>query len=727
MRVLTRNRPRVQSAEAYKAQESAAEQELAKGLERLAREEAGDSWRGNAALDDDFGRMSKEELHQWMLNHGFRLVPAPAPARLQAGARYRDPGQDEETDSQEDVAATEEGAQAGAEGGAGDVLHLGSDDDSAHGDADGERLCYAISLDQPDHDFDWAPYLPADWPTQEARDLWTQLQGIVTPKDLAGVAAHILGSQASFPEEWPEERKTRDLEPFWLAYQAALSAGVVQPKRLTHDIEHWLSRNIKGYPPPDPLDPLTPSASSTAPSHTAREEQAPSGSTRASSAAHALPLPAADDAPEQAESGAPPAQGDGLNVGDGAGKIGGMLSGFASSLKRGISGFSESLPELPDHVSPIKHDASQDPLLLRVDSAGEGDEVLPAATKHDTVGDDDRAAGGGAAETAVVSGDRYSEEMEEVASEEDQGVVSSADAVRSSQSGGKQGAQHDEEPKHPGVEEEQLLTVPASEGSNEAWAGEGQGADESSEAGGSSGTLGSASSRALDSSFSVPATASQKAGAASVINGAIQAATEPASEALTSPPPADDESKELAIEEPTEGGAHKDERAEEGKEEVAHATQEQVGGRQERDSMDAAAEMLEDLHVDSSTAAELADEEDALVAEPLRNEEAMGTTEVQETAEVEIPGQVYVKEDDTPPEVATLQQGQAEQGSGVQMQATEVTRAPEYVEAEDAEEYEQVREAVKKLQVSDEEQRARIERAWLRSLLQVLLFFLLFV
>jgi hypothetical protein len=48
-----------------------------------------------------------------------------------------------------------------------------------------------------------------------------------------------------------------------------------------------------------------------------------------------------------------------------------------------------------------------------------------------------------------------------------------------------------------------------------------------------------------------------------------------------------------------------------------------------------------------------------------------------------------------------------------------VPGAQDFQEAEDDEEYEQVKEAVTKLQLSDAEYRSRIERAWHRSLLQV--------
>ena len=69
------------------------------------------------------------------------------------------------------------------------------------------------------------------------------------------------------------------------------------------------------------------------------------------------------------------------------------------------------------------------------------------------------------------------------------------------------------------------------------------------------------------------------------------------------------------------------------------------------------------------------------------------------------------------------EQGEVEQvkGSGTQEADAEieVPGAQDFQEAEDDEEYEQVKEAVAKLQLSDAEYRSRIERAWHRSLLQV--------
>jgi hypothetical protein len=110
------------------------------------------------------------------------------------------------------------------------------------------------------------------------------------------------------------------------------------------------------------------------------------------------------------------------------------------------------------------------------------------------------------------------------------------------------------------------------------------------------------------------------------------------------------------------------------------------------------------------------DVEDTLVeAEPLEPEEAMGTEEVQETPE----GEVHDHGEDTVQEEGEVEQLRRSGTQEADAEQIEVPGAQDFQEAEDEEEYEQVKEAVKKLQLSDAEYRSRIQRAWHRSLLQV--------
>jgi len=721
----------VQRVQEYNAQESAAEQELGVGLEGLVASEAGDSWRGHQPIDYDFGRMSKEELDVWLEACGFKQVPAHLAARLAATARPCDPGDDDEADSDDE----EEGEEGADHSHVPLVLRAPSDQDGAH--AHREQLAYALSLEQPMQDVDWAPYLPADWPTQESHDTWTKLQGVATPKDLAPVAAHILGSRASFPEEWPEERRTGDLSPFWIAYEAALSAGVVERKHLSHVIEEWLSRNIKCYPAPDALLPSTSSATSL----TASLEQAAPARTGGWSAADLPPSPAAHHAPERGERDAAQAQDGALQVGRGSGKIGGMLSGLAGSLKRSIAGWSESdaLPVLPAHDL-----ASKDSLHLP--SQGLRVEPLPVATAagspamvdgfHDSSHGGHDSAVSTSGNAGGVAGLHCCEE-EQGAKEEDEVLLSSAETVRSL-------VDHDELQKlseqqfetadeEETVDEEEMAAVSEgqdayavqeAEEANQTWGEDMNDTQDPQEAGVPAGEP----ACALDSWLPAGGGACQEVAAAQVEDDASQALS------MSTPPPAEGGNvKELAVDEP--------------------AVALEDGEGQEQDLMVAATAMLENMRLapgqapqereevrdggnvgleGGSVGSDLAggqqgrllvtelhqlaqDVEDKLVeAEPLEPEEAMGTEEVQGTLE----GEVHDHGGDM-----VQEQGEVEQvkGSGTQEADAEieVPGAQDFQEAEDDEEYEQVKEAVTKLQLSDAEYRSRIERAWHRSLLQV--------
>jgi uncharacterized protein (DUF1330 family) len=713
------------------------------GLEGLVASEAGDSWRGHQPIDYDFGRMSKEELNVWLEACGFKQVPAHLAARLAATARPCDPGDDDEADSDDEEAGWEGAEHSHVPL----VLRAPSDQDCAH--AHREQLGYALSLEQPMQDVDWAPYLPADWPTQESHDTWTKLQGVATPKDLAPVAAHILGSRASFPEEWPEERRTGDLSPFWLAYEAALSAGVVERKHLSHVIEEWLSRNIKGYPAPDALlpstspapDALLPSTSSAA-SLTASLEHAAPPKTGGWSAADLPPSSAAHHAPERGERDAAQAQDGALQVVRGSGKIGGMLSGLAGSLKRSIAGWTEydALPVLPAHDLASKDSLHLPAQGLRV-------EPLPVATAagspamvdgfhdsshggHDTAVSSKGNAGGAAGLHCC--------EEEQGATEEDEVVLSSAETVRSL-------VDHDElqklseQPFETADEEEMVdeeemaaasegqdaYAVQEAEEANQTWGEDMNDTQDPQEAGVPAGEA----ACALDSWLLAGGGALQEVAAAQVEDGASQALS------MSTPPPAEGGNvNKLAVDE------------------AAVALEDGEG--QEPDLMVAATAMLENMRLapgqalqqreevrdggnvgleGGSVGSDLAggqqggllvtelhqlaqDVEGTLVeAEPLEPEEAMGTEEVHETLE----GEVHDHGGDT-----VQEQGEVEQvkGSGTQeadAEQIEVPDAQDFQEVEDDEEYEKVKEAVTKLQLSDAEYRSRIERAWHRSLLQV--------
>ena len=130
-------------------------------------------------IDYDFGRMGGDEITAWMAARGLESVIPISTRRPAAGAEAQ-----------------------GREGRA---------------KALAPTLNYQFKPWHADQLKDWAPFMEDEFASVEVRDLWTRVDNITSPKDLAGLAPTSWGAHV-LPEAWPRAQK-RHLQPFWQAYQ----------------------------------------------------------------------------------------------------------------------------------------------------------------------------------------------------------------------------------------------------------------------------------------------------------------------------------------------------------------------------------------------------------------------------------------------------------------------------------------------------------------------------
>ena len=146
-------------------------------------------------IDYSKGRMSREEINEWLHARGFEAVVPEL-----------DPSDPSSTRGRE-LEAFEAGP-----------------------DVKMPALNYQLRTWHRDQYKDWTPYMEEEFASAHVRDVWTRVKNVTSPKDLAGIAGQLLGSPACIPEAWPIERRNTDLQPFWQAYQVCcvLVCGILR-------------------------------------------------------------------------------------------------------------------------------------------------------------------------------------------------------------------------------------------------------------------------------------------------------------------------------------------------------------------------------------------------------------------------------------------------------------------------------------------------------------------
>ena len=129
----------------YNHEENVAEKQLAESMEKLANFDLDPAKQKQVALDDSFGRLSKEELDAWMISRGFEKISSQT------------------------------------------AVDFARKSDEPHVDVSSANdVHYRLRDRHSDQDKDWSPYLPDEFYSAETKAFWNP-HGFTSPKQLSGM------------------------------------------------------------------------------------------------------------------------------------------------------------------------------------------------------------------------------------------------------------------------------------------------------------------------------------------------------------------------------------------------------------------------------------------------------------------------------------------------------------------------------------------------------------